>query len=178
MPKITLKNLLNGENNLIILTKNLTINSGETLTVPLGKTLKISDGITLENLGIINNEGVINNKGTISNSDTIKNINLAEFISSEITGNKPISIQTISLDANNWKWLSIIVNVHGKKLSEVFLDSVPDNLYIKGKNNFSKYLSGNWSNDFTMEKGEGYKLYYDGLNSETISINITGYSLH
>jgi len=68
--------------------------------------------------------------------------------------------QTIEINSKSWEWISFNVDVEDKNISNVILNPI-DNLYIKGKNNFSKYseTEHKWIDEFTLKNNSGYKVY-------------------
>ena len=74
----------------VTLQEDLEIGEDESLTIPDGASLTIGSGATLTNEGTVTNSGTLTNNGTINNSG---------ILPSDIDGNEPPSITTISLSA-------------------------------------------------------------------------------
>ena len=110
----------------VTLQEDLTIESGQTLTIPDGASLTIDSDATLTNEGTVTNSGTLTNNGTINNSGTLP---------SNIGGTAPPSIITTSPLASGTVGTEYSVTLEANNSTSgwsVTSGSLPDGLTLDG----------------------------------------------
>ena len=103
----------------VTLQEDLTVDTGETLTIPDNAKLTIPSGVT------VNNSGVITNKGTLTNNGTLT-IGQGGTLTGEVTGNPVVYTVTVQTDGNGSASASATTAAAG---TAVTLTAKPDSGY-------------------------------------------------
>jgi hypothetical protein len=133
--------------------KNLNINSGSSVTVPVGATLNVSGDLIMSSVSNAY-AGLVGN-GTISVAGTAK---YKRYTNSQLNDNDLISPP---LDGQSWS--SFLTSDSNYNASILFTDGVaePNTTYLFGpfeKSDTDDYLVYNYNDTVTLDSGKGYRV--------------------